>query len=244
MIPARVLGAWAPEHGLRPLRRALTERERSAVGYRAETLRGGLHRFVAKDTNVVRAVLHGMLGGFRSLRQQDDNAEMSVNVLLCVLREFPAWAIEEACIRIATGQTDLNERWPPSDAQIHDLVASIAAPYQKLLEQADALLSAPVDAPMEPVRPSKDEVEAKLGRPITPPIAKTVPDEPQVPVDGNHMARVLADIAARKGRAEWTDSLPTSPTTTGSAGVTPTATTGPGAERQDGSAGPAHTGSP
>lgn len=186
-IPALVFTAWVPEHGLRPIRRALTDRERSIAQVRSRALTSGLRPLVPCEHNIVRSALHGMFGGFRSMRQTDDNAEMAVEVLLHVLREFPAWAIEEASIRIATNQTDLSDVWPPNDAQIYAVVSGIVAPYRKALVTVNGILAAPIEPPpvkhVEPPLPTREEMAAQAAL-----LAQQPQERAAKPAgDGNHM---------------------------------------------------------
>lgn len=170
--------------------------EKAIIQKRNTDLEGGLIPFMPEQRDEVRSALHAMLGGFRSLRETGDDAETAVEVLLAVLREFPAWAIDETCLRIA--QCDiaidppLDRRWAPSDAQIHACVTAIIRPYRDTLRAARALLAAQVATP-EPQRPSRAEIEAKLGRSI---------GEAQSVNDGKHAQRVAADLAARKALHE------------------------------------------
>lgn len=136
------------------------------------------------------------------MRQQGDDVDGVVGVLMATLRYFPLWAIQEGCRRIAMREAGLDPRWAPNDAEVHGVIAAVVADYSRALTNADALLAAPVDAPMEPVRPSKAEVEAKLGRPVSAPVSKAVPDDPRPVADGKHMQRVLEDIAARKAKQQ------------------------------------------
>lgn len=168
-------------------------RERSALEARAAELSAGLRAFEREEREVVRSTLHAMLGGFRSLRESGEDAETAVEILLAVLREFPTWAIEEACMRIAQHKADadppLDPRWAPSDAQIYQIVADLVQPHRQTLQRVQALLSAPVEIPQPQERISRAEIEAKLGREIK---------ERQQFEDGGYAARVAADLAARK----------------------------------------------
>lgn len=205
-IPNRVWSSWAPAFGERSIVRALTSAESTALQRRAHELRCGLVPLQQSQRRAADTAISAMFGGFRSMRQQGDDVDGIVGVLLATLRQFPLWAIQEGCRRIAMREAGLDPRWAPNDTEVHGVVAAIVADYRKALKGAEKLLSAPVEVPMEPVRPSKDEVEAKLGRPVSPPTVKPTPDEPKNHGDGNHMQRVLADIAARKAAAAaWQD---------------------------------------
>lgn len=188
-IPLRVWANWIPVHGHRPLVRALTEDEHSIVARRARELDEGLKPFQEGEKDRVRAALHAMLGGFRSLKARDENAEASVEVLLCVLRDFPAWAIDAAAMRIAKREAGLDPRWPPNDAEIHAVVSAVVEPYIGVRDRLQSLLAAPVEKPqpIERPQPQHDWHVFKWR-------------QYQFVGDGKHAARVLAELAERKAR--------------------------------------------
>lgn len=192
---------WIPDHGAREIVRALTPTNRAALQHRAAELINGLRPFTAAEANEVDAALHGMLSGFRALaRQEGEYADASVEVLRAVLREFPPWAIIEGCLQIARGKVpDLDHRYAPNDVQVCDVVAAIVAPARENLDNAMALLRAPVETP-EPPRPAREEIEAKLGRPIGERPMKPMPKPWEG--DGKHALRVAADLEARRRRRE------------------------------------------
>jgi hypothetical protein len=198
-LPRKLWERWIPAKGKRAIVRAFTDAERDCVQRRYAELTRGLEPFLPQQRDRIRAPLHAMLGGFRSLRESGEDAETAVEVLLAVLRDFPAWAIEEACIRIARRDIEidppLDRRWAPSDSQIYAAVSAIVQPFRKALTTAQALLDAPVALPPAPSRaePSRDRIEA--------------PSRPQRPVpaeigDGKHAQRVMEDLRRRKALAE------------------------------------------
>src|SRR4051794_36508931 len=69
----RLFSAWIPDFGPREIVRALTNTERRMVEVRAEALRIGTGGYLDHERDAVTADLAAMLGGFRSMRQQDDN---------------------------------------------------------------------------------------------------------------------------------------------------------------------------
>jgi hypothetical protein len=180
--------------GPRSIVRELTHTERATLQRRQYALQCGLLAFQGQERDQVRGALHAMLGGFRSLRERDDNAETSVEVLLAVLRDFPAWAVEEACLRIAQQRTEidppLDPRWPPNDGQVHALVAAVVAPYRQNLTTASALLAAPVEQPAPPPVPPQHDWHIWFWR------------MNNNRGDGQHAARVAEELAARKARRE------------------------------------------
>lgn len=201
-IPQRVFGAWTPEGGHRELRRPLTDVERAAVQRRKIELSDGLRAFGDLERGLVDGALSVMLGGFRSMRQMGENAESIVTVLMHVLREFPCWAIGRACDMIVSGEAALDPTWPPNDAQVYQLVAGIVSPYRKTLTLVEGLLAAPVDVPqvprLAPPLPTRDEMLAQSAL-LAQRATQRVRD-PEGKGDGSHMARVLAEIEARRAR--------------------------------------------
>jgi hypothetical protein len=206
-IPRRVQGAWKPTGGVRVLHRALTSAERAAVTMRAQDLEEALRPYAPDEREDVEIALFAMLGGFRSMRQQADNAEAVIQVLRNVLREFPAWAIEQGCLIIAQGRgvdadgKPLDRTWPPNDPQVHAVVTEVVRIHCKNLQQARDLLNAPVEQ-IETPRPSREELEAKLGRPLNDSRRLSPPAPIKDGHDSKHMQRVLADIEARRLRRE------------------------------------------
>jgi hypothetical protein len=205
-IPRAIFENWIPVHGPRAIVRALTPTEHAKVDSRAVALENALKPFGDEDRHAVRASINGLFSGFRSMRQQGDDARAVVDVTVAVLREFPAWAITQACGRIVRGDTELDRRFAPNDTELYDVVASIVKMYRDAHKTAVALLSAPIAAPLPTPtaksRPSADEIEAKLGRPLIgrPPSGQmaSVP----LPGDGNHAKRIAEDLARRRARNE------------------------------------------
>lgn len=153
---------------------------------RAAELDCGLTPFQRHESDSVRAALHAMLGGFRSLRAKDDNAEASVEVLLCVLRDFPAWAIDEACMKIARRQAGLDPRWAPNDSEIHAVVSDVVSIFHRTRDRVKALLIAPIEeAPAPPRRPQQDSHVWRWRH-------------HQRRIDGQYAKRVMADLERRK----------------------------------------------
>ncbi len=160
-IPARMWSNWTPANGPREIRREMTTVERRIVAHRAMELTGALRPFMQDQRNAVDVALSRMIGGF----QRHLEVGSIVEVLLDVLREFPAWAIVEGCLRLTKDQHSLNPpfnpNFGPSDNQIYQVVAAVALPYQRRLAQAEALLSAPVEKPAEDSRPKETWAQTK-----------------------------------------------------------------------------------
>lgn len=157
--------------------RALDADERSRLERRAAELRVGLEPFRAGEADAVRAALSAMLAGYRSMRQQGDEAHATVAIMTRVLGEFPRWAIQRACLMVARGEAGLDRRWPPNDAEMHGIVARVVEPYRDTLSRVAALLAAPVELPAaRRLSRSRETVETRRG----------------------HVARVMADMEARR----------------------------------------------
>jgi hypothetical protein len=131
--------------------------------------------------------------GYRAMRQMGEAARAVVDVTLAVLREFPAWAIAQACRKIVCGEAKLDRRFTPNDTEIFDIVTDVVRPYRENLRQAKALLDAPVDEPphrgtsgrLAPIRPWPEKAPQ---RPLVEPMTKS------------RRETLMADLAARKAR--------------------------------------------
>lgn len=200
VIPDRVFSGWVPSDGPRAIVRHLRPAERAKVEARAIALRNAVTAHHVSENRKVRAELAAMLGGFRAMRQQGDDALAMIEVTARVVREFPLWAIAKGCMEIAQNKASLDPRWPPNDDQVYAVVTGIVALYRKHLKIAEALLVAPLEE-QDPPRPARADVEATLGRSVTTP-AKPDQPAPEAPHDGKHAQRVMADLAARKARHE------------------------------------------
>lgn len=128
------------------------------------------------------------------MRQEGEAAESIVMVTASVLREFPVWAIEKGCMRIAQSHAGLDPRYPPNDTQVYMAVQSIVQEFRDTLKTVEALLQAPVEKPLPLPRPkTRQEFQA-------PPVGEE-PNAPlRMPPDGKHASRIAADLAERKAR--------------------------------------------
>lgn len=205
-IPRRVFSAWVPSVGPREIIRPLSLTERAKLENRSVALRNALAPYQPNERNAIGKAISAMLGGYRSMRQEDTSALATVESITRFLAEFPPWAIERGCLLIRCGETvvdpPLNPAFPPNDNQIRAVVKGIVRDYQKSLAIADALLSAAVERRDEQQGPARADIEAKLGRPVGPPPEKQNEPAPEAPHDGKHAQRVMADLAARKARYE------------------------------------------
>ena len=207
-IPQRVWSGWAPSVGRREIVRALRPDERHALQARAAELKPALQPYARplEDDRVAQAVAD-MFSGFPSMRHSGEDAVGRVDSAMRALSKFPAWAIEQGCRSIQqngyeTIQNDIakiERHWPPSDPEICRAVATIEKIYRAALVNSEALLAAPIEQTEDELRPTREEIEAKLGRPLEP-RKPVINPEPEPHHDGKHAQRVLADLEARRAR--------------------------------------------
>ncbi len=155
--------------------------ERGLVTARSAALELTLQSFDDESRNGLKASIGAMLGGFRSMRQQGEDVDAVVTITLAVLRDFPAWAITAACLKIARHETRNDPRFAPNDSEIAEAVRAIVRPYREAYDATVALLGAIVQAEKIQTRSSTRE------------------NIPTVHIgDGKHAQRVAAELAARK----------------------------------------------
>jgi hypothetical protein len=159
-IPERVYSTWKPPGGPRMLRRPLTDQERSWLQARVDSLEPAVAPFArpADDDRVVEAVL-GLLTSYSSLRLTEEESAARGAGALEVLADLPAWAIEDACLRIRRYGYSVEERgrariervFAPSDAQIHDFASELVKQRREALTNAKMLLLAEVEEESTPM---------------------------------------------------------------------------------------------
>lgn len=179
----RLFAPWREDGKLQEIVRALTDGERSKLEMRRDELIAGLAPFSDAQFGAVEAAIDAMFAGFRSMRSKGDAADAETGISAAVLREYPRWAIEDACFMIARGKAGLDPQWPPNDAQIVEVVERIILSRRKTLKTITALLEAPVATP--------DRLPAGQRPRISGPIHGA-------PRDDGHAERVAADLAARR----------------------------------------------
>jgi hypothetical protein len=159
-IPRRLFSAFKPAVGHREIKRNMRADERVVIEARGAALELALQPFdPSADRTTVNASIAAMLGGFRSMRQEGEDLQSVATVTRAVLREFPAWAITQGCLKIARRETKIDPRYAPNDSQIHEVVQAIVAPYRENMEMAQSLLAASVEQSPKP-RPTYDELMA------------------------------------------------------------------------------------
>jgi hypothetical protein len=192
-LPRQLFAAWIPDTGPRAIVRALSADERAKIEARATALEDALKPFTRNDEHAVRADINGLFSGYRAMRQEGEDARAVVDVTMAVLREFPAWAIAQACRKIVCGKTKLDRRFAPNDTEIFEIIAGVVRPYHENLRQAKALLDAPIDEP--PPRGPSGHLA-----PLSP-WPEKVPKRPQVePMTKSRREALMADLAARKAQ--------------------------------------------
>jgi hypothetical protein len=175
-LPRRMI-CFRPTTGPFEIRREMRPDERAAAEARAAALEIALLPHGDSARSEIEAAIAGMLSGFRSMRQGEDDAATAVAITRAVLREFPAWAILQGCLKIARRETRCDPRFAPNDAEIVEVVRSIVKPYREAFDAASALLVAVVQD----------------ARPVA-----AVPRELPKIGDGKHGERVAADLERRK----------------------------------------------
>jgi hypothetical protein len=141
------------------LGRALSADERFRAERRCAELEAACAPFTPAERDLVVGLLSGALGGFRALRHEDDESVVaSLAILLRILAPFPLWAIEDTCLAIGSDEAvldgkKLSRSYPPNDAEVCALVKAKLEPYLDSLQNARALLAAPV---IERARPKRE----------------------------------------------------------------------------------------
>jgi hypothetical protein len=200
-IPDRVL-MWTGSDGVAELRRPLQDTERMAIQRRALELRSALAPWQSSRRDELEAEVSLMLN-FPANRGLDETAAMGfVAQYLQLTRNQPHWAIVKVCRMVRLGKAGLPPAYCPTEAEFNLLIDREVTHFRRLLIQAQRILDAKVLPPPAP-KLTREQIEAKLGRSLgasTPAEVKAPP--PTAVSEGNHVARVLADIAARKALRE------------------------------------------
>jgi hypothetical protein len=192
-LPRQLFAASIPDIGPRAIVRALSTDEHAKIEARVTALEDALKPFTSNDEHAVRASINGLFSCYRATRYLGDDARAVVDVTMAVLREFPAWAITQACRKIVCGETKLDRRFVLNDTEIFDVVADVVRPYRENLGQAKALLDAPVDEP--PPRRLSGRLAPVRSKP------EKAPQRPQLePMTKWRREALMADLVTRKAR--------------------------------------------
>jgi len=194
-IPDRVVMGTGSDGELE-LRRPLTDAERSVLERRANELSSALAPWPTTNRDVLEGEVSLMLN-VPANRSLDERAAMGfVAQYLQLTRDKPHWAIVKVCRLVRLGKTGLAPGYCLTEAEFNQLLEREVAAYQQQLIRTRRILNAKA-LPSPAPKLTRAEIEAKLGHPLgapAPPEAKAS--------DGNHVARVVADIAARKALRE------------------------------------------
>jgi hypothetical protein len=145
-IPDRVV-AWY-ENGqelIKPnLRRALSHEERGALTRRRNELQ---HALAAPHTgrhgDRCASAVSGMLSAFPLMARLDlETAVATVGGYMHTVRNYPPWAVIEACEHVRSGAAGINRSFCPSEPDFCELVRKIVWPWELQLRKTEALLSA------------------------------------------------------------------------------------------------------
>jgi hypothetical protein len=182
------------------LRRPFNADEQSLLDHRTWELRCAVAPFQDRNRDELLQAISMMLG-FPNMQRLDRSAALSMAVAyLSLTKERPHWAIVKACLMVRLGTAGLNPAYCPSEPEFNILIGRLVDPYVDALRRTECLMVAKI-APPSPPKPTRAEIEAKLGHPLSTPSseAKAAP----VPAgDGKHAVRVMAELAARKVRKE------------------------------------------
>jgi Helix-turn-helix domain len=183
------------------LRRPFKASERGLLERRVWELRCAVAPFEARSRDALLQAISGMLGAFPAMQRFDQHAALGIAAnYLMIVRQQPHWAIVKACEMVRTNKAGFNPDFCPSEPQFVTAVAQLVKPYADALRRVESLVDAKVDRPPAP-KPTREEGEAKLGRPLPQTVASNEVKSTPMPVgDGNYAERVLADLAARKAR--------------------------------------------
>jgi hypothetical protein len=158
--------------------RALDAEERGRLAALAAALEHCLMPFGDDERRSVRLAITVLFTGYRyMLRHEGISVETSVEVLMALLREFPAWAISQGCGVIARE----DRTFAPNDGQIYAEVERVVRVHRDRLRSVRALLAAEVADRIPLVQTPRKTVD-RFG-------------------DGKHTQRVLAALEAKKARA-------------------------------------------
>jgi hypothetical protein len=200
-IPDRVL-MWMGSNGVAEMRRPLDTAERTALQRRAIDLQSALAPWPPSSRDELEGEVSLMLN-VPANRGLDETAAMGfVAQYLQLTRARPHWAIVKVCRMVRLGKAGLPPAYCPTEAEFNLLIDREVAYYERALAKAQRVLDAKVQPP-DPPKPTHAEMEARFRPPAeaSPSIeAQSCP--PSIATDGNHAARVMADIAARKAERE------------------------------------------
>jgi hypothetical protein len=184
------------------LRRALKASEQSKLERRVIELRRTVAPFDSRNRDSLIQAISGMIGSYQMMQKFNKATALTITAgYLWTARQRPHWAIKKACAMVRDGTAGLNPMYCPSEAEFNLLIGRLIEPYTNALHNVERLIKARVELP-QPPKLTREEIEAKLGRPLGTAAALKPQAQSSPAHDGKHMQRVLADLAARKMRRE------------------------------------------
>ena len=193
---------WTGSDGVAELRRPLTVDERTKLERRDGELRSALAPWPTSSREVLEAEVSLMLN-FPANRGLDETAAMGfVAQYLQLTRDRPHWAIVKACRMVRLGKAGLPPAYCPTEAEFNLLIDREVAYYERALAKAQKVLDAKVRPPDPPKPKRRQRLKPSLVRLFGEGKAEVKTPVRSTADDGNHAARVMADIAARKAQRE------------------------------------------
>jgi hypothetical protein len=148
------------------LRRPFNGAEQSALERRVHELRCAVAPFDGRNRDALLQEISGMLGGFPTMQRFDQVAALSMAAAyLLTARERPHWAIIKACRMVRGGTAGLAVAYCPSEPEFNTLIGRRVEPYADKLRRMQRLLDAKAEPPTPP-KLTREEIEARLGRPL------------------------------------------------------------------------------
>lgn len=182
------------DKGVRLLNRMLTDDERALLVRRQHMLEiAGTPATADESTFEIQK----MLSGFPSFRAGEAESAVIEVQYASVLRQFPVWAIRDACAEISSGRLvadevlSLNPAFPPSAEQVAIVTRREVRAMERELAEVQEVLAGRVEDAVP--RPSRAEIEAKLGR---------QPAPRREPMTDQRCSNIAADLAIRRSRNE------------------------------------------
>lgn len=150
-IPNSAWARWIENGKPRQLRRELSSMETVMLLDRRAELERMVAPYSPRELDAVSLALGDMYGGFTSMaNMSDQQAAVRLDGALRVLSDFPAWAIQKACLSIQMNgvwrEGKFDRRWPPNDSEIVDATRQEARLYSDQHKSATDLLAAEVES--------------------------------------------------------------------------------------------------
>lgn len=154
-IPRNVWSAWREAGKPRCLRRALTAEERGVLMRRKNELEMVIGGYHASEKDQLAAAVGKMYGAFPAFSMKGGSGTVArIGSVLQSLEAYPGWAVIKACEKVKTqgyvrseglGEYTRETHWPPSDAELIEVVRDCAKLYKDQYDSATDLLEAEVE---------------------------------------------------------------------------------------------------